>query len=91
MRAYLGPLLALLAGAAAIVALPFLVSDFRQFQLAYVGVYSIAILGLNLLTGFAGQISLGHGGFMMIGAYTTAILANKHGVKDLWTIPAHRA
>jgi branched-chain amino acid transport system permease protein len=78
---------ALAAGAAAVVALPFLVSDFRQFQLAYVGIYFIAILGLNLLTGYSGQISLGHGGFMMIGAYTTAILSVRHGLHDLWTIP----
>lgn len=87
MRRYGFPALALAAGAAAVVLLPFLVSDFRQFQLAYVGIYFIAILGLNLLTGFAGQISLGHGGFMMIGAYTTAILSIDHGVKDVWTIP----
>jgi branched-chain amino acid transport system permease protein len=81
------PALAFAVGVAAIVALPFLVSDFRQFQLAYVGVYFIAILGLNVLTGYAGQISLGHGGFMMIGAYTTAILSRRHGIPDVWTIP----
>jgi branched-chain amino acid transport system permease protein len=86
-RRYAKPLGLLALGAAAVVALPFLVSDFRQFQLAYVGVYFIAILGLNLLTGYSGQISLGHGGFMMIGAYTTAILSVDHGVKDVWTIP----
>jgi branched-chain amino acid transport system permease protein len=87
MRRYGLPAATLLAGAAVLAALPFLISDFRQFQLAYVGVYFIAILGLNLLTGFAGQISLGHGGFMMIGAYTTAILSIDHGIKDVWTIP----
>jgi branched-chain amino acid transport system permease protein len=81
------PLLWLGVGAVAVVVLPLLVSDFRQFQLAYVGVYFIAILGLNMLTGYSGQISLGHGGFMMIGAYTTAILSVDHGVKDIATIP----
>jgi branched-chain amino acid transport system permease protein len=75
------------AGVVLVVVVPYLVSDFRQFQLAYVGVYFIAVLGLNLLTGYSGQISLGHGGFMMIGAYTTAILSVHHGVRDLWTIP----
>lgn len=74
-------------GAALIVLLPQLVSDFRQFQLAYVGIYFIAALGLNILTGYSGQISLGHGGFMMIGAYSTAILSVHHGVRDVWTIP----
>jgi branched-chain amino acid transport system permease protein len=87
MRSYARPLALFAAGAAVVAALPFLVSDFRQFQLAYVGVYFIAIVGLNLLTGYSGQISLGHGGFMMVGAYTTAILSVKHGVYDLWTIP----
>jgi branched-chain amino acid transport system permease protein len=40
-----------------------------------------------MLTGYAGQISLGHGAFMAIGGYTTAILMSDHGVKDVWTIP----
>jgi branched-chain amino acid transport system permease protein len=86
-RRYAPPLAYLAVGAIAITLLPVLVSDFRQFQLAYVGVYFIAILGLNVLTGYSGQISLGHGGFMMIGAYTTAILSVDHGMKDVWTIP----
>ena len=81
------PLVGLAVGAAAVALLPRLVSDFRQFQLAYVGIYFIAVLGLNILTGYSGQISLGHGGFMMIGAYTTAILSVSHGVRDVWTIP----
>lgn len=87
MRGFVPPLAYLAVGAVVVAVLPLLVSDFRQFQLAYVGVYFIAILGLNLLTGYSGQISLGHGGFMMLGAYTTAILSVDHGVKDVWTIP----
>ena len=67
--------------------LPRFVSDYRASQLALVGVYFIAILGLNILTGYTGQISLGHGAFMAIGGYTTAILVVKHDVTDLWTIP----
>ena len=43
-------------------------------QLAYVAIYLIALIGLNVLTGYTGQISLGHGAFMAIGGYTTAIL-----------------
>jgi branched-chain amino acid transport system permease protein len=54
---------------------------------AQMGVYFIAILGLNIVTGYTGQISLGHGAFMAIGGYTTAILVADHGVRDLWTIP----
>ena len=54
---------------------------------AQMGVYFIALLGLNIVTGYTGQISLGHGAFMAIGGYTTAILVSEHGVRDLWTIP----
>jgi branched-chain amino acid transport system permease protein len=66
---------------------PFRISDFRASEFALIGVYFIAILGLNILTGYTGAISLGHGAFMAIGAYTTAILVADHGMKDLWTIP----
>ena len=48
-----------------------LFSDYHLFQLTMVVVYAIAILGMALLTGFNGQISLGHGAFYAIGAYTT--------------------
>jgi branched-chain amino acid transport system permease protein len=54
---------------------------------AQMGVYFIAILGLNIVTGYTGQISLGHSAFMAVGGYTTAILVSEHGVRDLWTIP----
>ncbi len=67
--------------------MPRLVGDFEVRELALVGVYFIAILGLDVLTGFSGQVSLGHGAFMAIGGYTTAILTVDHGVRDLWTIP----
>jgi branched-chain amino acid transport system permease protein len=52
-----------------------------------VGIYLVALIGLNILTGYTGQISLGHGAFMAIGGYTTAILMTDHGVKDIATIP----
>ena len=51
--------------------LPAFVSDFKAREYAYVGIYLIALLGLNILTGYTGQISLGHGAFMAIGGYTT--------------------
>jgi branched-chain amino acid transport system permease protein len=74
-------------GAAVVAVAPFLLSDFRSFELAKVGIYFIAVIGLNVLTGYTGQISLGHGAFMAIGAYTTAILTVKHDWNDLATIP----
>ena len=69
-------------------ALPFVLGNYRVFQLTLAMAYSIAILGLNMLTGFNGQISLGHGAFYAIGAYTAAILMDKFGVPYWLTIPA---
>src|SRR5471032_1598370 len=70
-----------------VCALPFLVSNYRTFQFTLVLVYAIALLGLNLLTGYNGQISLGHGAFYAIGAYTAAILMDKFGVPYWATLP----
>ena len=79
-----------------VAVLPAFVSDFKAQQYAYVAIYLIALLGLNVLTGYTGQISLGHGAFMAIGGYTTAILmagneqfggAIGGGLKDVWTLP----
>ncbi len=69
-------------------ALPFVVSEYRTFQFTLVLIYSIALLGLNILTGFNGQISLGHGAFYAIGAYCAAILMDKAGIPYWATIPA---
>ena len=69
-------------------ALPLLVSNYRVFQFTLVLVYAIALLGLNLLTGYNGQISLGHGAFYAIGAYSAAILMDKFGVPYWATLPA---
>jgi branched-chain amino acid transport system permease protein len=68
--------------------LPFMVSNYRVFQLTLALVYAIALLGLNMLTGYNGQISLGHGAFYAIGAYVAAILMDKFGVPYWLTIPA---
>jgi branched-chain amino acid transport system permease protein len=68
-------------------ALPFLSSNYRTFQFTLVLIYAIALLGLNMLTGYNGQISLGHGAFYAIGAYCTAILMDKFGVPYWATLP----
>ena len=68
-------------------ALPFVVSNYRVFQFTLVLVYAIALLGLNMLTGYNGQISLGHGAFYAIGAYVAAILMDKFGVPYWLTLP----
>lgn len=73
---------------AAACVLPFVVSNYRTFQFTLALVYSIALLGLNMLTGYNGQISLGHGAFYAIGAYTAAILMDQYGVPYWATLPA---
>ena len=65
----------------------FLFSDYHLFQLTMVIVYAIAILGLAILTGFNGQISLGHGAFYAIGAYVTAVLMYQYEVPYWATLP----
>lgn len=69
------------------VALPFLVSSYRVFQFNMVLVYAIVLLGLNILTGYNGQISLGHGAFYAIGAYVAAILMEHAGWPYWATLP----
>jgi branched-chain amino acid transport system permease protein len=83
---YLGPI-ALLVLIAGTLLLPALVSGFRLYQFTQVLIYAIALLGLNMLTGFNGQISLGHGAFYGIGAYTAAIMMDRWDISYLWTIP----
>jgi branched-chain amino acid transport system permease protein len=65
-----------------------MVSSYRTFQLTLVMIYAIALLGLNILTGYNGQISLGHGAFYAMGAYCAAILMDKLGVPYWATLPA---
>jgi branched-chain amino acid transport system permease protein len=71
----------------ALLVLPFLLKNYRVFQLNLVMVYAVAVLGLNILTGFNGQFSLGHGAFYAFGAYTAAILMDKFGVPYWATLP----
>lgn len=70
------------------LALPFMLSSYRVFQLNLVLVYAVVLLGLNILTGFNGQISLGHGAFYAIGAYVAAALMKHAGVPYWATVPA---
>jgi branched-chain amino acid transport system permease protein len=69
------------------LALPFVAKSFLIFQLTMALIYAIAILGLNLLTGFNGQFSLGHSAFFGLGAYTTAILMEHGDVPYILTLP----
>ena len=80
-------LIAVALALAVACALPFVLGNYRVFQLTLVLAYAIALLGLNMLTGYNGQISLGHGAFYAIGAYTAAILMDKLGLPYWATIP----
>jgi branched-chain amino acid transport system permease protein len=80
---HLGWLLVLVVAAA----LPVFSSGYHLYQFSQVLIYAIALLGLNLLTGFNGQISLGHGAFFAIGGYGAAILIVKFGMPYWAAIP----
>lgn len=73
--------------AVAIGLLPFGLSNYHRSTGADVAVFFIAILALDIVTGYTGQISIGHGAFMAIGGYATAILTHDHGWSDLATLP----
>ena len=79
----------LACGIAAVVLslLPFALSGLNQVTASKVALYFIAVLGLNILTGYTGQISIGHGAFMAIGGYTTAIMSADHHTNLILTLP----
>jgi branched-chain amino acid transport system permease protein len=82
----LDALVAIAVGAAAL-AFPFVASGYHLYQGAQVLIFAVALMGLNLLTGFNGQISLGHGAFFAIGGYGAAILMTKFGLAYWAAIP----
>ena len=79
--------IALAAALVLLAAAPFVATGYQTFQLTMVMVYAIALLGLNILTGYNGQMSLGHGAFYAIGAYAAAILMDKGGLPYWATVP----
>jgi branched-chain amino acid transport system permease protein len=74
-------------GLIVLLGIPLTTDTFQTFQFANVAVFVVAIVGLNLLTGYSGQISLGNGAFMAIGGYTTALLVHHVGLPYGFTIP----
>jgi branched-chain amino acid transport system permease protein len=80
--------LAIAATVVVALVIPLFATNFLTFQLTQVMVYALAILGLNLLTGYNGQFSLGHSAFYGIGAYTTAIMMAHWEVPYFLTLPA---
>jgi branched-chain amino acid transport system permease protein len=80
-------LITTLVVALGIVLLRFELSNYHLGLAVRVGIYFIAILGLNILVGYTGQISIGHGAFMAIGGYTTAIMSADHHLNLIATLP----
>jgi branched-chain amino acid transport system permease protein len=80
--------LAVIAACAVLLSLlPFELSGYHQTQAARIALYFVAILGLNILTGYTGQISIGHGAFMAIGGYTTVLLSIHYELNLILTLP----
>jgi branched-chain amino acid transport system permease protein len=69
------------------IGLPTVVTSFQASEWTQVLIFAIVIMGLNILVGYSGQISLGHGALMALGAYTSAILIHRYQVDYLLTIP----
>ncbi|MEM7546971.1 MAG: branched-chain amino acid ABC transporter permease [Pseudomonadota bacterium] len=67
---------------------PQFMSGYQLYLTTQATVYLIALVGLNILTGYTGLVSLGHGAMVGVGAYTTAVLANTYGMPVFVTIPA---
>jgi len=86
MRRLIPALASLLVVAAVLSVLPFILSDYNIYLAAQVGIFFIAVLGLNVLTGYTGQISIGHGAFMAIGGYTTAVMSRDHNTNLVVTM-----
>lgn len=70
-----------------VIALPYFLSSYNTFQATWILINAIALFGLNLLTGYNGQISIGHGAFYAIGAYIAAILMVHLGMPYWAAIP----
>jgi branched-chain amino acid transport system permease protein len=87
LRAHRASAVCLAVGIAVLAVLPAFLGFFETRNMAQVGMYFIAIVGLNIVTGYSGQISLGQGAFMGVGAYTTAYLTSAHGIGVWWTLP----
>jgi len=74
-------------GLALACAAPLGLNGYALYLLTLAGIFALVALGLNLLTGYAGQISLCHAAFFGVGAYATALLTTKAGLPYLVSLP----
>src|SRR6202011_3184102 len=78
---------AAIAGIVLICFAPMALSGYWLSILIQIGIFSIAALGLNILVGFTGQISIGHAAFFLLGAFTSAYLSNNAPIPVFFAIP----
>jgi branched-chain amino acid transport system permease protein len=87
MRLQIGRSIPIAVAAVVLAVLPFVLPSFVVFDMIFVASYAIAILGLIVLTGMNGQISLGHGALMMIGGYVVAICLQQWQIPYIISVP----
>ena len=76
-----------MVGCVALLAAPAFLGGYFVYLLSLIGVFSLVAIGLNLLTGYSGQISLGHSAFFAVGAYGSALLVSRVGLPFWLAIP----
>ena len=86
MRSWIPVLVFFVVVGVALCVLPFVLTDYNLSRVTQVGIFFIAVLGLDILTGYTGQISIGHGAFMAIGGYTTAVMSRDHNTNLVVTM-----
>jgi ABC-type transport system involved in multi-copper enzyme maturation permease subunit len=78
---------AAIAGIVLICFAPLVFSEYWLSILIQIGIFAIAALGLNILVGFTGQISIGHAAFFLFGAFTSAYISNTLPIPVFFAIP----
>ena len=78
---------AMISGIVLICFAPHLLNEYSLSLLIQIGIFGIAALGLNIVVGFTGQISIGHAAFFGFGAFTSAYLSNRFGIPVFFCIP----
>src|ERR1700721_1139498 len=72
-----------IAGIVLVCFAPLVLNGYSLSILIQIGIFSIAALGLNVLVGFTGQISLGHAAFFLLGAFTSAYISNTWPIRGV--------
>src|SRR6266853_1194416 len=78
---------AMIVGIILVCFAPYVLSEYSLSLLIQIGIFGIAALGLNIVVGFTGQISIGHAAFFGFGAFTSAYLSNRFGIPVFFCIP----